>query len=43
MQCAFAPHVHQSIPETDGLEEQNDEDEEDDEDQELEDLANGYA
>ncbi|CAG8909165.1 unnamed protein product [Penicillium egyptiacum] len=32
-----------SIPETGGLEEQNDEDEEDDEDQELEDLANGYA
>ncbi|KAI2707049.1 hypothetical protein CBS147333_1716 [Penicillium roqueforti] len=30
-----------SIPETEGLEEQNDEDEEDDEDQELEDLANG--
>ncbi|CAG8009109.1 unnamed protein product [Penicillium nalgiovense] len=32
-----------SIPETEGLEEQNDEDEEDDEDQELEDLAHGYA
>ncbi|CAI7578108.1 unnamed protein product [Penicillium crustosum] len=31
-----------SIPETEGLEE-NDEDEEDDEDQELEDLANGYT
>ena len=31
-----------SIPETGGLEE-NDEDEEDDEDQELEDLANGYT
>jgi hypothetical protein len=33
----------EECPETDGLEEQNDEDEEDDEDQELEDLANGYA
>ena len=37
------PDEQTSIPETDGLEEQNDEDEEDDEDQELEDLANGYA
>ncbi|CAI7608370.1 unnamed protein product [Penicillium discolor] len=32
-----------SIPETGGLEDDNDEDEEDDEDQELEDLANGYT
>jgi hypothetical protein len=37
------PDEQTSIPETEGLEEQNDEDEEDDEDQELDDLANGYA
>ncbi|KAJ5952141.1 uncharacterized protein N7479_010554 [Penicillium vulpinum] len=32
-----------SVPETEGLEEENDEDEEDDEDEELEDLVNGYT
>ncbi|KAJ5456718.1 hypothetical protein N7530_011992 [Penicillium desertorum] len=37
------PDEQTSMPETEGLVEQNDEDEEDDEDQELEDLANGYA